>query len=114
MPKISDRRLVMRDVSKDLVNTENKLDKAGDKEAAKAIQNLKDAGKELGNVADNLAEAAGNVLGAGANVIIAGGYGVAGTAHVVAGTVTAGAAGVAGANPRLTSPPRKRGSSGAG
>ncbi len=97
MPKISDRRLVLRDVSKDLASTENKLDKAGKKEAAKALKDIKEAGKELGNVADNLAEAANQVLGGVANVVIAGGYGVAGTAHVVAGTAEAGAAGVAAA-----------------
>jgi len=56
MPKISDRRLVLRDVSKDLASTENKLDQAGKKEAAKALKDIKDAGKELGNAADNLAE----------------------------------------------------------
>ncbi len=97
MPQISDRRLVLRDVSKDLASTESKLDNAGKKETAKAVKDLKEAGAELSNVADNLAEAANHVLGAGANVIMAGGYGVAGTAHVVAGTAGAGAAGVAAA-----------------
>lgn len=98
MPKISDRRLVLRDVSKDLASTENKLDQAGKKEAAKALQDIKDAGRELGNVADNLGEAANHVLGAGANVIAAGGYGVAAGAHLVASGAAAGAAGVAAAS----------------
>ena len=72
MAVISDRRVALRDFSKDLATTEKKLDKAGDKEATKALQDLKDAGRELGNAADNLGEAANQILlGATTNVVMA-------------------------------------------
>lgn len=93
MVQISDRRVALRDFSKDLKTTENKLDQAGKKEAGKALQDIKDAGRELSNAADNLGEAANQVLGAGANVVISGGEFVKGTAHAGAGVVLAGAAG---------------------
>ena len=93
MPDISSRRLALRDFSKDLKTTENKLDKAGDKEAGKALQDIKDAGRELSNAADNLGEAANHALGATANVVMSGGEFVKGTAHVGAGVVLAAAGG---------------------
>lgn len=94
MAVISDRRVALRDFSKDLATTERKLDKAGDKEAGKAIQDLKDAGRELGNAADNLGEAANQILlGATANVVMAGGEFIKGTAHAGAGVVLAAAGG---------------------
>lgn len=97
MTNISDRRLALRDVSKDLARAESTLDRAGKEQASEAVKDLRAAGKELTNVADNLAEAANHVLGAGANVVMAGGYGVAGTAHIVAGAAGGVAAGAAAA-----------------
>jgi hypothetical protein len=94
MTNISDRRIALRDFSKDLKTTENKLDQAGKKEAGKALEDIKNAGRELGNAADNLGEAANQILlGATANVVMSGGEFVKGTAHAGAGVVLAGAAG---------------------
>lgn len=90
---ISDRRTALRDFSKDLKTTENKLDQAGKKEGAKALQDIKDAGRELGNAADNLGEVANQALGAGANVVIGASEFVKGTGHLGASAVLAAAGG---------------------
>ena len=94
MSTISGRNTSLISLSARLETTERKLDKAGDKEAGKALQDLKDAGRELGRAADDLGEAASQLaIGVPTNLVISGGHFVAGTAEAGAGAMLAVAGG---------------------